>query len=454
MSEENVLDHLYRRIEQRRASIGVIGLGYAGLPLAVEFARAGFHVTGFDIDGERVDALNAGICHIADVDGAAFQAALGTTFQATGRFEQLAGMDVVTICVPTPLGKNREPDFSHIMSAAEQVARYLRQGQLIVLESTIFPGASEELLLPLFELRGLHTGRDYSLAYSPERIDPGNRRFSLRATPKIVGGVTGQCARLASALYSTIVARVVPVSSSRAAELVKLLENTFRAVNIGLANEFAQIADTLDVDIWEVIEAASTKPYGFMPFYPGPGPGGHCIPIDPLYLSWKLRALDYRARFIELANEANQAMPAYVVDLVARALNENGKCLDGARILVLGVAYKRDVGDVRESVALDVMRLLLERHAHCSYVDRNIPTLRLGEALLHALPLDDDALRAADCVLILTDHTHVDYRQVIQQARLIVDTRNATGSLSGAEHVWRLARPSKTDIAITERGAT
>lgn len=456
MSEETIIDQLYRRIEQRSATIGVIGLGYIGLPLAIEFARAGFRVMGFDIDGDRVESLNAGFCHISDVDNAAFQEALGTTFRATGRFEQLAGMDVVAICVPTPLKKNKEPDISHVMNAAEQVARYLHQGQLIVLESTTFPGTTKDLLLPLFERRGLHIGRDYFLAYSPERIDPGNRHFSLRTTPKVVGGTTGHCARQAIALYSAIVEQVVPVTSPEAAELVKLLENTFRAVNIGLANEFARMADFLGIDIWEVIQAAATKPYGFMPFYPGPGLGGHCIPIDPLYLSWKLRSFDYHARFIELASEVNEAMPEYVVNLVARALNEHGKCLNGARILVLGVSYKRDVGDVRESPALDVMRLLLERHAHCSYADQYVPLLRLNDTVLHAQILDDEALLSADCVLILTDHTCVDYRQVIKQARLVVDTRNATGSSPGAEHVWRLTRPASIrpeQPQESERGA-
>ncbi len=456
MSGETIRDQLYLRIERRRATIGVIGLGYVGLPLAIEFARAGFQVVGFDIDEERVESLNAGFCPISDVENEVFQEALGTTFRATGRFEQLAGMDVVMICVPTPLKKNKEPDISHVISAAEQVACYLHHGQLIVLESTTFPGTTEELLLPLFERRGLHIGRDCFLAYSPERIDPGNQRFSLRTTPKVVGGTTGQCAHLAITLYSAIAEQVVPVASPKAAELVKLLENTFRAVNIGLANEFARMADILGVDIWEVIQAAATKPYGFMPFYPGPGLGGHCIPIDPLYLSWKLRSLDYHARFIELASEVNEAMPEYVVELVARALKEHGKCLNGARILVLGVAYKRDVGDMRESPALDVMRLLLERHAHCSYADQYVPRLRLKDTELHAQTIDDEALHSVDCVLILTDHSCVNYRQVIKQSRLVVDTRNATGSSPGAEHAWRLACPVSTrseQSQESERGA-
>lgn len=442
--EGTMLEKLHLLLEQRLATVGVIGLGYVGLPLAVEFAGAGFQVIGFDVDKARVAALQKGICHIADVDERAFQEVLATQFQPTTDFDLLAEVDVAIICVPTPLGKNKEPDISYVMSAAEHIASHLHAGQLIVLESTTYPGTTEERLLPLFERRGLRVGQDYSLAFSPERIDPGNQRFTLRTTPKVVGGMTERCATLAAALYSKVVTQVVPVSSPKAAELVKLLENTFRAVNIGLANEFAQIAGILDVDIWEVISAASTKPYGFLPFYPGPGLGGHCIPIDPLYLSWKLRSLDSRARFIELASEVNEAMPQYVVDLVDHALNEHGKCLNGARILVLGVAYKSDISDMRESPALDVIRLLLKRHVDISYVDSYVPALQLKNTVLQSQPLNAETLRAADCVLILTNHSHVDYQQVIAESQLIVDTRNATGHLPGAEHVWRLSRPAAT----------
>jgi UDP-N-acetyl-D-glucosamine dehydrogenase len=433
--------HLLQRIEQGVAIVGVIGLGYVGLPLAVEFANGGFRVLGFDIDTARLNALNKGICHISDVDDCVFQQALATGLEVTNDFNRLSEADAIIICVPTPLGSNKEPDVSHILSAAEQIARRLRRGQLILLESTTFPGTTEELLLPLFERRGLHTGSDYWLAFSPERIDPGNKRFALRDIPRVVGGVTPHCTRLASALYSTIVEKVVPVSSPGAAEMVKLLENTYRAVNIGLANEFAQIADILHVDIWEVIEAAATKPYGFMPFYPGPGPGGHCIPIDPLYLSWKLRSLFYHARFIEVANEINQEMPAFVVDLVARALNEHGKCLNGSCILVLGVAYKRNISDTRESPALDVMQLLLQGHARLAYIDQYVPSLQLNNVTYHTKTLTGEALREADCVLILTDHSDVDYALVVEEARLVVDTRNATGPLPQAPHVWRMSHP-------------
>jgi UDP-N-acetyl-D-glucosamine dehydrogenase len=430
-----------QRIEQRVAIVGVIGLGYVGLPLAVEFAGGGFRVLGFDIDTARLNALNKGICHISDVDNHVFQQALATGLEVTNDFNRLSEADAIIICVPTPLGSNKEPDVSHILSAAEQIARRLRRSQLILLESTTFPGTTEELLLPLFERRGLHAGSDYWLAFSPERIDPGNKRFALRDIPRVVGGVTSHCTRLATALYSTIVEKVVPVSSPGAAEMVKLLENTYRAVNIGLANEFAQIADILHVDIWEVIEAAATKPYGFMPFYPGPGPGGHCIPIDPLYLSWKLRSLLYHARFIEVASEINQEMPAFVVDLVGRALNEHGKCLNGSHILALGVAYKRNISDTRESPALDVMQLLLQGHARLAYIDQYVPSLQLNDITYHTKTLTGEALREADCVLILTDHSDMDYARVVQEARLVVDTHNATGSLPQAPHVWRMSQP-------------
>lgn len=448
---------LLQRIEQRTAVIGVIGLGYVGLPLAVAFAGAGFRVVGFDVDTTRVDALKRGICHISDIDSSAFQVALATRLQVSGDFSRLAEVDAITICVPTPLNGNKEPDISSVMSAAEQIACHLRGGQLIVLESTTFPGTTEELLLPLFERRGLQVGRDYCLAFSPERLDPGNKQFSLHDIPKVVGGVTAQCAQTATALYRTIVKEVVQVSSPRTAELVKLLENTYRAVNIGLANEFARMADILHIDIWEVIQAAATKPYGFTPFYPGPGTGGHCIPIDPLYLSWKLRSLDYRARFIELASEINEGMPEFVVDLVARALNEHGKCLNGARILALGVTYKRDSDDLRESPALDVMRLLLKRHAQLLYIDEHVPSFQLNDQMLHAKMLTTEELQAADCVVILTDHSAPDYALVVQQARLVIDTRNSTGHLPPAANVWRLARPytamPSTEQDRPERGA-
>lgn len=436
---------LLARIEERRAVVGVIGLGYVGLPLATEFARAGFHVIGFDVDAARVAALNAGICHIPDVDGELLRELVETgAFEATNDNDRLAEVDTVSICVPTPLRKTKDPDISFIVDTVEAVARQLHRGQLVVLESTTYPGTTDELVQPLLERRGMRVGSDVFLAFSPERIDPGNTRYTLRNTPKVIGGVTEDCTRLATALYGSVVEQVVPVSSPRVAELVKLLENTFRAVNIGMANELALIANVLGVDVWEVIQAAATKPFGFVPFYPGPGLGGHCIPVDPHYLAWKLRSLNYRARFVELASEVNGEMPGFVVEQVTQALNEQRKCLNGARVLVLGVAYKRDVSDVRESPALEILEMLLARHAEVSYVDSYVPRLQLEHDTLHAIPLTDEALRAADCVVIVTDHTDVDYERVVRLAALVVDTRNATGHITtDSDHVWRLVRPTQ-----------
>ena len=437
------MSELLERIEARRAVIGVVGLGYVGLPLAVAFADAGFHVIGFDTDAARVAALNAGICHIPDVAGDAFRRLVERgAFEATSDPERLGEADTVSICVPTPLRKTRDPDISYVVDATEQIARRLRRDQLIVLESTTYPGTTEELVLPMLQRTGLVVGRDYYLAFSPERIDPGNTRFTLRNTPKVIGGVTEECVRMAGALYGTVIERVVPVSSPMVAEMVKLLENTYRAVNIGLANELAQIANVLGVDVWEVVQAAATKPFGFVPFYPGPGLGGHCIPVDPHYLAWKLRALNYRARFIELAGEVNGEMPRFVVDQIAQALNEHAKCLNGARILILGVAYKRDVGDVRESPALDVIELLEERHAHVTYSDPYVPELVTQQGTLQAQRLGEALLQAVDCAVIVTDHSEVDYALVVRHAPLVVDTRNATAYLPESGAVWRLGRPS------------
>lgn len=435
-------DVLKTRLESRNAVVGVIGLGYVGLPLATEFAHTGFRVIGFDVDRERVASLNQGICPIRDVDGDLFHRLIETAhLQATDNFSRLAEVDVICICVPTPLQKSRDPDMSYIIHAVEQVAHYLHPEMLVVLESTTYPGTTEDLVQPMLERRGLRVERDFYLAFSPERIDPGNTRFDVCNTPKVVGGVGEVSTQLAMMLYGTIAQQVVPVSTPRAAELVKLLENTYRAVNIGLANEFAQIASILQIDIWEVIEAAATKPFGFVPFYPGPGLGGHCIPLDPHYLAWKLRALHYRARFIETASEVNDEMPSFVVNLAAQALNEQGKCLNGAHILLLGVAYKRDISDARESPALDVIKELQHSHAAISYADPFVPALRLEQSLLQATPLTDALLQAADCVIILTDHSTFDYARIVEQSRLVIDTRNATSYLAEAEHVWRLMRP-------------
>jgi UDP-N-acetyl-D-glucosamine dehydrogenase len=358
-------------------------------------------------------------------------------FRATGDTGVLAGLDAISICVPTPLTKTKDPDISAILSAVEAIAVHLRQGQLIVLESTTYPGTTDELVLSRLSETGLTVGVDFFLAFSPERTDPGNEQYGLRNTPKVIAGITPTCLEVATALYGTVVETLVPVSSTRVAELVKLLENTFRAVNIGLVNELAIMARLLGVDVWEVLAAAGTKPYGFMPFYPGPGLGGHCIPVDPHYLAWKLRILSYKTRFIEVASEINGQMPHYVVERVVDAMNEVGKCLKGSRILVAGVTYKRDVADLRESPALDIMELLLERKACVCYADPYIPAITLKKTTLKAVPLDDEQLRAADCVVIVTDHRTFDYAHLARVASLVVDTRNATAGIA-EPHIWRL----------------
>jgi UDP-N-acetyl-D-glucosamine dehydrogenase len=431
---------LLHKIASRQASIGVLGLGYVGLPLAVEFARAGFNVTGVDVDQRKVDTLNAGRSYIPDVkteDVAALRATGKLT--ATTDYAELCAVDAVSICVPTPLRKTRDPDMSYVINAAEKVAGIAHPGLLIVLESTTYPGTTEEILQPPLEARGFTVGRNVFLAFSPERIDPGNPHYGVRNTPKVVGGATPACTEAATALYASAIDQVVPVSSMRAAEMVKLLENTFRAVNIGLVNEMALMCDKLDVDVWEVIEAASTKPYGYMRFTPGPGIGGHCIPIDPLYLSWKLKSLNYNARFIEVADQVNMSMPHYVVDLIQNALNDDGKSLKGSQVLVLGVAYKRDIDDLRESPALDVMAALVGRHAQVSYHDPYVLTLRLNGGTFQSVPLSSETLSAADCVVIITDHSAFDGNMITQSARLIIDTRNALkGAPGGRARVVKL----------------
>lgn len=435
-------DHsvLLRRIADRTAHISILGLGYVGLPLAVEFARSGLRVTGIDVDAEKVNTLNAGRSYILDVADETVGDLVRTgKLSATTDTAVLREADVAIICVPTPLSKSRDPDISYIMSATEEVVRYAHRDMLVVLESTTYPGTTEEILLPRFEAAGFEIGEDFFLAFSPERIDPANPTFGVRNTPKVVGGITPQCTRVAVELYRCAVDQIVPVSSARAAEMVKLLENTFRAVNIGLVNEFAIICDRLGLDVWEIIEAASTKPYGFTPFYPGPGLGGHCLPIDPLYLSWKLRALKYSTRFIELADRVNSEMPYYVVEKVAAALNARRQAVNGARILVLGVAYKRNVGDVRESPALDIINLLAGRGADITYHDPYVPRLHYDSGSLESVALNPETLARADCVVIVTDHSCIDWQSVVTHARLIVDTRNALKNVPpGKAHVIKL----------------
>jgi UDP-N-acetyl-D-glucosamine dehydrogenase len=423
------LTDLAERVESREARVGVIGLGYVGLPLALSFAREGFHVTGFELDAEKVRAVSEGRSYIEDVRAEEIAEALGEgRFQATLDFAELSLTDVIHVCVPTPLTKSRDPDFSHLASAVEEIRKRLRGGQLVVLGSTTYPGTTHELFLPLLEGTGLKAGVDFALAFAPERIDPGSG-YAMREVPKVVGGETALCTELAVKVFEPVFDRVVPVSSAESAEMVKLLENTFRAINIGLANEVALMCDRLGLDVWEVIEAAATKPYGFMKFLPGPGLGGHCIPVDPSYLSWKMKSLNFPARFIDLATEINTRMPEHVADRVAELLNEDRLAVNGARVLVLGIAYKRDVGDMRESPALDVISLLAGKGAQISYHDPFVSECEIDDVLYKNSDLTHEVIAAADIVVILTDHTGTDYPGVVEHASRVFDTRNATRGL-------------------------
>ena len=424
---------LLERVINTQARIGIIGLGYVGLPLAVEFANEGFDVTGFDVDAEKVAQINAGRSYIPDVPSADLAAVVvGGRLRATSDMSHLADMDVIDICVPTPLRKTKDPDLSYVVKAVEATAKVLRRGQLVILESTTYPGTTDEVVQPMLEATGLEAGEDFLLAFSPERVDPGNARFTTSEIPKVVGGHGQASIDVAAALYSRVVSQVVPVSSTRVAEMVKLLENTFRAVNIGLVNEIALMCRKMDIDVWEVIEAAKTKPFGFMPFYPGPGLGGHCIPIDPFYLSWKARQSGFECRFIELAGQVNGAMPEYVVARVTDALNSVRKPINGARIHLFGVAYKRDVNDIRESPALDVLELLVRRGASVTYTDPWVPEFELGGHQLTSISFDDAIASASsmDCAVVATDHTAFDYSRVAEMP-LVVDTRNALKGIGG-----------------------
>lgn len=424
MSSSAIKDQLLARIADRSVRVGIIGVGYVGLPLAAVFGGAGLRVTGLDMSAERVAQINAGQSYIEDVPSAVLtRLCADGLLDATTDFSTLAELDAISICVPTPLRKTRDPDISAIVHVTEQIARFLRPGQVIVLESTTYPGTTREVILPRLEASGLRVGVDYFLAFSPERVDPGRTDWTTRNTPKVMGGVTPACLEIARALYETAIERVVPVSSPEAAEMVKLLENTFRAVNIGLVNEVMLMCDKLGLDVWEVIDAAASKPFGFMKFTPGPGLGGHCIPIDPLYLSWKLKTLNYTARFIDLASEVNTDMPRYWVQKIQDALNDHGRSVKGSRVLVLGVAYKRDVDDVRESPALDILHLLHEKGALVEYHDPYVPEAQVDELRLRCVANLAEALRAADCVVIVTDHTAYDWPAVTGAARLLVDTR-------------------------------
>ena len=437
-------EQLLAKIENRSACIGVVGLGYVGLPLALEFARAGFKVIGYDVSERVVAALMAGKSHIQDVPSAEVARMVKAgKFEATADESRMQEMDAVSIAVPTPLAKTRDPDMGYIIAAADAIGRNCRPGVVVVLESTTYPGTTRDLLQPKLEAAGLTVGEDVFLAFSPERVDPGNPKWNTKNTPKIVGGITPACTEVASALYATCLDTIVPVSSTETAELVKLLENTFRSVNIGLVNEMAIVCDKLGVNIWEVIDAAATKPFGFMKFTPGPGIGGHCIPLDPHYLAWKMRTLNYKTRFIDLASEINSEMPAIVVRKVAHALNEEKKAVNGSRILVLGVAYKKDINDMRESPALDVIRLLEAQGAEVAYHDPHVPSFREDEHDRQSVALTDDELRRADAVVIVTDHSSVAYQHVVDLARVVVDTRNVTAKLAkGKGRIVSLASPA------------
>jgi len=439
----NAQDELTGKLRSKEARVAVLGLGYVGLPLAVLFGRAGFRVTGIDPSAEKVAALNAGRSYIPDVESEAVAGLVKSGhLKATQDFEVLREMDAVSICVPTPLRKTGDPDLTFIISAAEDVARRLHRGMIVVLESTTYPGTTRELLLPKLSARsGLKVGEDWFLAFSPERVDPGRTDWTTANTPKVVGGITAQCGAVAAAWYEQAIAQVHRVSSTEAAEMAKLLENTFRMINVGLVNEMAIMCERLGVDVWEVIEAAATKPFGFMKFTPGPGLGGHCIPIDPLYLSWKMKAVNYNARFIELASEINTGMPRYVVGRVMEALNDRGKPLKGSRLLVLGAAYKPDVDDVRESPALDVIGLLKNRGAQVDYHDPHIPHIEheTDGWKMDSVPDVMKAVAAADAVIIVTDHKAYDYEAIVKAAKFVFDSRNATGALGrSAANVERL----------------
>jgi UDP-N-acetyl-D-glucosamine dehydrogenase len=434
------LADLAERIDTRDASIGVIGLGYVGLPLALEFANAGFKVTGFDVDAEKVRVLAEGGSYIEDVDAGTVKAAVDAgRFTPSADFSALSAADVINVCVPTPLTRSKDPDVSHMLSAVEEIRKRLRGGQLVILGSTTYPGTTHELFLPLLEETGLRCGDDFLLAFAPERIDPANTKFAVREVPKVVGGETPEATEIACQVFSTVFDTVVPVTSTQSAEMVKLLENTFRAINIGLANEVALMCDRLGMDVWEVIDAAATKPYGFMKFTPGPGLGGHCIPVDPTYLSWKMKSLGFNARVIELATDINSHMPEHVATKVAELLNEERLAVNGARVLLIGVAYKPDVADMRESPALDIMKVLLDKGADLRFHDPHVPEGAIDGVSHKNVELTDQELAAADLVVIVTDHSAVDFDRVVAKSQRVFDTRNATRNVSGGmEKVHKL----------------
>ena len=425
------------KIAARTARVGIVGLGYVGLPLAVEYAKAGFSVTGIDLIESKIERINAGDSYVQDVASSDVDALVSAgQLRATTDFSVIAELDTINICVPTPLRKTKDPDMSFIVSACTEMAKYFHAGMLVILESTTYPGTTEEVVLPMLARPDLEVGRDFFLCFSPERVDPGNPKFQTRNIPKVVGGITPACTEMGACFYRQALDHVVPVSSTQVAEMVKLLENTFRMINIGLVNELAVMCDRMGINIWEVIDAAATKPFGFMPFYPGPGLGGHCIPIDPFYLSWKTRQSGIEARFIELAGYVNGQMPHFVVEKVQNALNESRLAVKGSRIHILGVAYKRDIDDVRESPALDIIHLLQRRGATVTFSDPYVPSIRVEDQLLMASD-PDQAIPEADCTVVITDHSDVDYGLVVARSRLVVDTRNALRGIK-SEKITRL----------------
>lgn len=428
---QNQSKTLKEKILNKDAVVAVIGLGYVGLPLALEFAGAGYKVIGIDISKEKVSSVNSGRSYISDVPDESLEKAVKSKLlRATTDYSMLKKADAISICVPTPLRKTKDPDISYILAASQKTAKYLKEGQLVILESTTYPGTTTEVIQPVLEESGLVVGKDFYLAFSPERVDPGNLKYKTKNTPKVVGGVTKNCTEIATLLYSQVIETVYEVSSTQAAEMVKLLENTFRSVNIGLVNEIAIICNKLDLDVWEIINAAATKPFGFMPFYPGPGLGGHCIPIDPHYLSWKLKTLNYNAKFIELAGEINSSMPGFVVNKVVDALNSAKKSVSGSRILLIGVAYKKNISDVREAPALDIINVLKQKGAAVSYHDPYVQTLQENEFTLKSIKLSEKVLKSADCVVIVTDHECFDYKFITKNSKIVIDTRNATKDIS------------------------
>lgn len=424
------------KISEKTAHVGIIGMGYVGLPLAIAMAEAGFKVTGIELDKEKVAHINNGESYIPDVDQATIKTVVESgLFNATTDFSIIKETDIVSICVPTPLSEMHEPDISYVRAATTEVAKHLRQGHLIILESTTYPGTTEEVVLPILEESGLTVGESFWLAFSPERVDPGNKTYGINNTPKVVGGVSAACTENARLFYSQFVKMVVPVTSTRAAEMTKLLENIFRCVNIALVNELMLLCDRMDINIWEVIEAAASKPFGFMPFLPGPGLGGHCIPIDPFYLSWKARQYDFHTEFIELAGKTNESIPYYVLSKVGEALNEHEKSIKGSNVLVLGLAYKKDIGDTRESPALKVISLLEKHGAHILYHDPYVPEQIIETRTYQSVELTPDIVTKSDCVLVVTDHSSVDYNMVTDNAKLIVDTRNKLKNFIGSNIV-------------------